>query len=588
MVCRDKLASTAIRHAPQRPTLYGATLLQSASVPAFLHSFSAWSQYHLPSALSGQAAADWPAPVYLSPDPFVNLLRAAATISGLTLLSRITGLVRETLVAATYGAGPMTDAFFVAFRLPNMLRRMFAEGAFTQAFVPILAQTRENSPEQTRDVLSAVATMLFWVLVLVVSIGVLAAPGLVSLVASGLRQDPQAFSIAVVMTRWVFPYILLISLVALSAAVLNLWKQFAVPAFAPVLLNLSMIGAALFLSPFFDPPILALAAGVMIGGIIQLAWQLPALARIGMLPRIRLSFWKAMKDPAVRRVIRNMAPVLLAVSVAQFSLIINTQIASWLAAGSVSWVTYGDRLMEFPTALLGIAMGTVLLPSLSQANAAGNQQRYSDLLDWGLRLALLLATPAMLGLALMARPLTALLYHYGAFSTQDLVMTAQTVSAYGAGLFALIAVRILAPGFFARQDVRTPVRIAISVLVFTQLMNLALVPWLAHAGLALSISLGAWLNAGWLLHGLKKRGAYRPRPGWPRFIGQVLLALLGLGALLAWGSQQFDWAALQAEPWLRGGIVLGLVLGGALLYFAILLALGLKPRQLLNPPKEDG
>ncbi|MDO4904710.1 MAG: murein biosynthesis integral membrane protein MurJ [Lautropia sp.] len=517
----------------------------------------------------------------------MNLLRAAATISGLTLLSRITGLIRETLVAATYGAGPMTDAFFVAFRLPNMLRRMFAEGAFTQAFVPILAQTKETHPEQTRDVLSAVATMLFWVLTLVVAIGVMAAPGLVWLVASGLRQDPEAFSIAVLMTRWLFPYILLISLVALAAAVLNLWKQFAVPAFAPVLLNLSMIGAALFLSRFFDPPILALAAGVMIGGVIQLAWQLPALAKIGMIPRIRLDFRRVIEDPTVRRVIKNMAPVLLAVSVAQFSLIINTQIASWLAPGSVSWVTYGDRLMEFPTALLGIAMGTVLLPSLSSANAAGNQQRYSDLLDWGLRLALLLATPAMLGLALLAKPLTALLYHYGAFSAHDLQMTAQTVTAYGAGLFALTAVRILAPGFFAKQDVRTPVKIAISVLVCTQLMNLALVPWLAHAGLALSISLGAWLNAGWLLRGLRKRGAYRPQAGWPRFVVQVLIALTALGALLTWGNQQFDWAALQAEPWLRGTIVLGLVVGGALVYFAVLLALGMKPKELIRPPKED-
>lgn len=517
----------------------------------------------------------------------VNLLRAAATISGITLLSRITGLIRETLVAATYGAGPLTDAFFVAFRLPNMLRRMFAEGAFTQAFVPILAQTKENDPAHTRDVLGAVATVLFWVLTLVVIAGVLAAPGLVWLVASGLRQDPEAYSIAVLMTRWIFPYILLISMVALAAAVLNLWKQFAVPAFAPVLLNLSMIGAALFLTPYFDPPILALAAGVMIGGIIQVVWQVPALVRIGMLPRIRLSFFKALKDPTVRRVMKNMAPVLLAVSVAQFSLIINTQIASWLAPGSVSWVTYGDRLMEFPTALLGIAMGTVLLPSLSQANAAGNQQRYSDLLDWGLRLALLLATPAMVGLALLAKPLTALLYHYGAFSAQDLTMTAHTVTAYGAGLFALTAVRILAPGFFARQDVRTPVKIGIGVLVCTQLLNLALVPWLAHAGLALSISLGAWLNAGWLLHGLKKRGAYRPQAGWPRFIVQVLVALTGLGLLLAWGAQHFDWVALQAEPWLRAAIVLGMVVGGAAVYFGILLALGMKPRQLIRPPRED-
>ena len=516
----------------------------------------------------------------------MNLLRAAATISGLTLVSRVLGLVRETLVASVYGAGPLTDAFFVAFRLPNMLRRLFAEGAFTQAFIPVLAQSQQESPQETRRVLDAVATMLFWVLTVVVAVGVVAAPGLVWLVASGLRQDAETFGIAVLMTRWMFPYILLISLVALAAAILNLSKRFAAPAFAPVLLNVSIILAALFLSRFFDPPVLALCAGVMIGGVLQLLWQVPSLVKIGLLPRIRFTPWKALKDPAVQRVLKNMAPTLLAVSVSQFSLIINTQIASWLAPGSVSWVSYGDRLIEFPTSLLGIAMGTLLLPSLSQANAAGNTQRYSDLLDWGLRLALLLATPAMVGLALMAKPLTALLFHYGAFSTHDLLMTSHTVRAYGAGLVALTAVRILAPGFFAKQDVRTPVKIAVTVLVCTQLMNLALAPWLAHAGLALSISLGAWLNAGWLLRGLKKRGSYIPRAGWRPFMLKVAVALAAMGVLLGFVSEYFDWGAMQSQPWLRIGLVLGMVVGGALLYFGLLMAMGLNIRQVMRPPAE--
>ena len=516
----------------------------------------------------------------------MNLLRAAATISGLTLVSRVLGLVRETLVASVYGAGPLTDAFFVAFRLPNMLRRLFAEGAFTQAFIPVLAQSQQESPQETRRVLDAVATMLFWVLTVVVAVGVVAAPGLVWLVASGLRQDAETFGIAVLMTRWMFPYILLISLVALAAAILNLSKRFAAPAFAPVLLNVSIILAALFLSRFFDPPVLALCAGVMIGGVLQLLWQVPSLVKIGLLPRIRFAPWQALKDPAVQRVLKNMAPTLLAVSVSQFSLIINTQIASWLAPGSVSWVSYGDRLMEFPTSLLGIAMGTLLLPSLSQANAAGNTQRYSDLLDWGLRLALLLATPAMVGLALMAKPLTALLFHYGAFSTHDLLMTSHTVRAYGAGLVALTAVRILAPGFFAKQDVRTPVKIAVTVLVCTQLMNLVLVPWLAHAGLALSISLGAWLNAGWLLRGLKKRGSYIPRAGWRPFMLKVAVALTAMGVLLGFVSEYFDWGAMQSQPWLRIGLVLGMVVGGALLYFGLLMAMGLNIRQVMRPPAE--
>ncbi|MGE0798130.1 MAG: murein biosynthesis integral membrane protein MurJ [Lautropia sp.] len=520
----------------------------------------------------------------------MNLLRAAATVSGLTLLSRITGLVRETLVAAAFGAGAMTDAFFVAFRLPNLLRRLFAEGAFVQAFVPILAETRNGEPDRTRTVVDAVATVLFWTLLLVVTVGVVAAPALVWLVASGLHQDPATYSVAISLTRWMFPYILLISLVALGSAILNLWRQFAVPAFAPVLLNLAFIFAATVLSRHFDPPIYAMAAGVLIGGIAQLLWQVPALARIGMLPRIRLAPWRALGDPTVRRILRNMAPALLAVSVAQISLIINTQIASWLAAGSVSWITFGDRLMEFPTALLGVAMATVLLPSLSQASADGDAAQYSAMLDWGLRLSLLLAAPAMVGLALLATPLTALLFHYGAFDPHDVAMTSRTVAAYGAGLFALTAVKILAPGFFAKQDVRTPLRIGIIVLICTQLFNAALVPLFGlfgypHAGLALAISLGAWLNAGWLLRGLRRRGLYVAAAGWPGFAVRVLIAVAVLAAALAIVEPRFDWIALRASPWLRAGLVLAIVAGGAALYFITLLATGLRPRQILRQPQ---
>jgi putative peptidoglycan lipid II flippase len=514
----------------------------------------------------------------------LNLLRAAATISGLTFISRVTGLIRETLVAATFGAGPMTDAFFVAFRLPNLLRRLFAEGAFTQAFVPILAETRAADPARTKAIVDSVATILFWTLLLVSAAGVLGAPYLVYLIASGLGDDPETFRIAVTLTRWMFPYILMISLVALSAGVLNLWHNFAVPAFAPVLLNLSFIFAALFLADYFDPPIYALAAGVVIGGIAQLAWQVPALHRIGMVPRIRFAPQRALRDPVVRRVLRNMGPAILAVSVAQFSLIINTQIASHLAPGSVSWISFGDRLMEFPTALLGIAMGTVLLPSLSQANAEGNHSQYSALLDWGLRLSLLLAAPAMVGLALLAEPLTALMFHYGAFSANDLTMTARTVGAYSVGLFALTAVKILAPGFFAKQDVKTPVKIAVSVLVVTQLLNLLFVPFLAHAGLALAISIGAWLNSGWLLFGLRRRGLFTPSRGWGGYSARVAVALLAMAAPLWYFNRHVDWAAMQAQPVERAALVLGLVAVGGIVYFVALLALGLRPRALLRQP----
>jgi putative peptidoglycan lipid II flippase len=297
-------------------------------------------------------------------------------------------------------------------------------------------------------------------------------------------------------------------MVALAAGVLNTWRQFAVPAFAPVLLNLSFIGAALFLSPHIDPPIYALAVGVVAGGVAQLALQVPALLRIGMLPRISANLREALRDADVRRIMRQMGPAVLSVSVAQISLIINTHIASRLGPGSVSWVSFADRLMEFPTAMLGVAIGTVLLPSLARANAAGKRQEYSAFLDWGLRLAALLALPCMIGMALMAEPLTALLFHYGRFDAQDLDMTSRAVLAYSIGLFGLIAVKILAPGFYGVQDVRTPFRIALIVLAITQGLNLIFVPVFAHAGLALSISVAALANAGLLLAGLMSRGIY--------------------------------------------------------------------------------
>ncbi len=404
----------------------------------------------------------------------MNLVRSAATVSGLTLLSRITGLVRENLTASIFGASALTDAFFVAFRLPNLLRRMFAEGAFSQAFVPILAAARERGDESTtRQLVDHVATVLFWALVAVSAAGVVGAPVLVWAMASGLAADPAVFESAVVMTRWMFPYILLISMVALAAGILNTWRQFAVPAFTPVLLNLSFIGAALGLSSRIDPPIYALAVGVVAGGVAQLAWQVPALLRIGMLPRIGGSLRVALADPQVRRILKQMGPAVLAVSVAQISLIVNTHIASRLGAGSVSWISFGDRLMEFPTALLGVAMGTVLLPSLSRAHAAHRADEYSALLDWGLRLAALLSLPCMVGLALMSTPLTALLFHYGRFDANDLEMTQRTVLAYSAGLIGLVCVKILAPGFYGKQDVRTPFKIALVVLAATQLLNCA-------------------------------------------------------------------------------------------------------------------
>ncbi|UCE32968.1 MAG: murein biosynthesis integral membrane protein MurJ [Burkholderiales bacterium] len=491
-------------------------------------------------------------------------------------------LLAPSAFLAVFGASALTDAFFVAFRLPNLLRRLFAEGAFQQAFVPILAEARNTGAENSRRLLDHVASVLFWALLAVTLLGVVGAPALVYLIAGGLADEPASFAAAVTMTRWMFPYILLISLVALAGGILNTWQRFALPAFTPVLLNLCFIAAALLLAPRFDPPVYALAVGVMAGGLAQLAIQLPALSRLGLLPRIGIRLGAALRDPLVRRMLTNMAPAVLAVSVAQISLVINTNIASRLTTGSVSWISYADRLMEFPTALLGVALGTVLLPSLSRAHADGDPQAYSGLLDWGLRLVVLLALPCMAGMAVMAEPLTAMLFHYGRFSDTDLAMTRLAVSAYAAGLIGLIAIKILAPGFYARQDMRTPVRIALLVLVGTQLMNLVLVPWLAHAGLALAISVGAWLNAGLLLAGLLRRGVYRPAPGWRAFCARVLAAVSAMTVTVFAINSRFDWVAMQAEPLLRIGAALGIVALGGACYGLVLLVVGIRPKHFLR------
>ncbi len=512
----------------------------------------------------------------------MNLLRAASLVSFLTLLSRVTGLVREQLLASLFGASAWTDAYQVAFRIPNLLRRLFAEGAFSQAFVPLLAQSRaREGDETTRRLIDAVATVLFWALLVTCVIGVAASPILVWLMASGLAQ----FDGAVLMTRWMFPYIGCMSLVALSAGILNTWKRFAVPAVTPVLLNLAVIASAWFLSPWFKrwgiEPIYSLAVGVMVGGVLQLAVQVPALLHIACLPRIGLTaaaVTSAWRHPGVGRVLRQMAPALLGVSVAQLSLLINTQIASHTGEGAVSWLTYADRLMEFPTGLLGVALGVVLLPQLSAADAKSDAATYSGLLDWGLRLTLLLALPCAVALLVFPTALVAGLYHYGAFTAVDVAKTVGALRGYGVGLLGLIAIKILAPGFYARQDVRTPVKIAIVVLACTQLMNLILVPHLGFAGLAWSIGLGALLNAAWLFVGLRRAGLYRPAPGWGRYCLQVGGATAMLGAVLATATYAFDWIVLREQPLLRLAALFGTLAVAALVYGAILWLVGLRLR----------
>jgi putative peptidoglycan lipid II flippase len=504
----------------------------------------------------------------------MNLLKALVTVSGMTLLSRILGFVRDFVIARTFGAGMMTDAFFVAFKLPNLLRRLFAEGAFSQAFVPILGEYRnKKGEEETKRLVDHVATLLFLALIVVTALGVVAAPVLVYISAPGFAADTDKFELTVSLTRITFPYILFMSLVALAGGILNTWSRFALPAFTPVLLNRSFIGMALFAAPWFDPPVLALGWAVFLGGVLQLALQLPSLSRIGMLPRFALDW----KDEGVRRVMYLMAPALLGVSVSQVSLLINTIFASFLGPGSVSWLYYADRLMEFPAGMLGVALGTILLPSLSKYHASNNGDEYSKMLDWGLRLTLMLAAPAAVGLALLSVPLITTLFFHGAFTASDVFNTREALIAYSFGLLGLILVKVLAPGFYARQNIRTPVRIALISLFATQAMNLAFVWHLKHAGLALAIGLAACLNAGLLYRGLRQHGIYTPQAGWLKFYAKLVAALLVMGAGLWLGcGKEADWLAYGVME--RAIRLTALVICGAAIYFATLWGLGFRLR----------
>ncbi|MFA9217350.1 MAG: murein biosynthesis integral membrane protein MurJ [Sphingomonadaceae bacterium] len=507
----------------------------------------------------------------------MNLLKTLAAISSMTMLSRITGLLRDILFARAFGAGGLTDAYNVAFRIPNLLRRLFAEGAFSQAFVPILSEYRnQQSPEATRQLADHVGSTLVWATLIVSGIGIVAAPSLLLLVASGLA--PADFDAAVWMTRLMFPYIAFMAFVALAGGILNTWNQFKIPAFTPVLLNISSILASLFLQQHLEQPIYAMAIAVFVGGVLQVAIQVPALMKIGMLPRLSWNPAFGLRDAGVRRVLKKMGPAVFAVSSAQISLLINTSIASRLSEGSISFLTYADRLMEFPTALLGVALGTILLPSLSKANSKGDKEEYSSLLDWGLRLTFLLAMPAAVGLATLAEPLIATLFQNGKFSAAAAHASAQPLIAYSVGLLGIILVKTLAPAFYAQQDIKTPVRIAIGVLVATQLMNLMFVPQLAVAGLALSISLGACLNASFLFAGLRKRRIYVPQPGWPVFFAKLVIACALMGATAWFSAAQVNWLAMHHQVLLRAGALFVVISVSGAVYFGALLAMGFRFR----------
>lgn len=505
----------------------------------------------------------------------MNLLAVLLRLSSTTMFSRVLGFIRDAVVARFFGAGTAMDAFVVAFRLPNMLRRIFAEGAFSQAFVPILAEYKQNkSPEATAEFVQYVAGILSFVLCIITAIGILSAPFIIWLTANGYVNDgTDRFELSVSLLRIVFPYIFLISLSSFVGSILNTYGRFSIPAFTPVLLNISFIVFAIFGLPYFQPPIMALGWAVLVGGVLQLAFQLPWLFRLGFLKLPKFSY----KHKVVNHVIRQMIPSIIGSSAAQLSLVINTIFASYLVAGSVSWMYYADRLMELPSGVVGAALGTILLPGLSKHAASENTEEFSALLDWGLRLCVLLILPAAIGLAILSFPLIATLFMYGKFSTHDAQMTQYALMAYAVGLPAMIMTKIFAPGFYAQKNVKTPVRIALISLATTQLFNLIFVWKLQHVGLALALGLGACVNAGLLFLLLRMRGIYQPKAGWKRYLQKIVVALIVMSAGLFTTQYLLNLEWQHASGSLKAMQLTLLLIIAIVLYFSTLGVLGLRP-----------
>jgi putative peptidoglycan lipid II flippase len=505
-----------------------------------------------------------------------RLLKSTASVGAFTFLSRVLGFVRDMMIARLFGAGAGTDAFFVAFKIPNFLRRLFAEGAFSQAFVPVLSEYKtQREHEELRRLADHVAGTLGVVLFLVTLVGVVTAPVLVMIFAPGFIGDPGKYGLTVDLLRITFPYLLFVSLTALAAGILNTFGRFGVPAVTPVFLNLSMIGAALWLAPRMAEPVTALAWGVFIAGVAQLLFQIPFLARVRVLPRPRWGW----RHEGVQRVLRLMLPAIFGSSVAQINLLFDTLLASFLVTGSVSWLYYSDRLMEFPLGVFGIALATVLLPSLSRQHAEASREGFSNTLDWGLRWVMVIGVPAGVGLLVLAGPMLTTLFQYREFTTHDVEMARLSLMAYSVGLLPFILIKVLAPGFFSRQDTRTPVRIGVIAMLTNMVLNVILIFPLAHAGLALATSLAAFLNAALLYRALRREQVYVPGAGWSALLLRVGAASAVMGGLLWYGSGElsawYAWGAAERSA----RLLLWIALGGVA-YLAVVWLLGLRPRHL--------
>jgi len=519
-----------------------------------------------------------------------KLVKSTLTVGSMTLISRVLGLARD-MVFARLGINAGMDAFFVAFKIPNFMRRLFAEGAFAQAFVPVLSEYKaQREQAEVKALVDRVAGTLAGVLGLLVLVCVLASPAVVLLFAPGFWSDPLKFDLTAYMLRFTFPYLLFMALVAFAAGILNSYGRFAAAAFAPVWLNVVLIGVALLVAPGLEQPVIALSWGVLAAGFVQLAFLLPALRRIRLLPRPR---WRP-KDPGVRKIMKLMVPGIIGSSVSQINLLLDTLLASFLITGSISWLYYADRLVEFPLGIFGIALATVILPVLSRAHANGSAAAFSDTVDAGLRWVLLIGVPAAVGLIILSGPAVSTLFQYGDFQQRDVDMASLALVVYGLGLPGFMLVKVLAPAFFARQDTRTPVRIAIRAMVSNMVMNILFVVPLvllevpgAHAGLALATSLASYINAGLLYRQLREDDVFQPKPGWPRLLGQLLFGISVMVAVVSWGAPDRDlWAGMsgaqrsaQISVWIAAGV--------ASYLFALRLA-GMRLSILWSPAAKSG
>jgi len=517
--------------------------------------------------------------------PRRGLMRSSLVTGSMTMLSRVLGLVRDLVLAHVMGAGGSADAFFLAFKIPNFFRRLFSEGAFSQAFVPVLSEYRQKgSHAAVQELVNRVAACLGSVLLLVVVLGVVGAPVVATLFASGFTKDAEKFSLLIDLIRITFPYLLLISLTGFAGAVLNSYDRFAIPAFTPVLLNVCMILAALFAAPLFADPAFALAWGVLAAGVLSLMFQLPFLQRIHLLPRPQMNW----QDPGVRRIMTLMVPALFGVSISQINLMLDSIIASWLPDGSVGWLFYSDRLVELPLGVFAIAIATVIMPSLSRQHAASSPEQFSKILDWAIKLILLIALPATVALVILAEPIIITLFQHGKLTLFDAMMSARSLQAYALGLLGFMLIKVLAPGYFARQDMKTPVRIGmISIAAnigFKMILVMPLLYWfgLGHVGLALATAMAAYVNAGLLFRGLRRAGVYVPSAQWGSLwlrygLVNLAMALVLLVLLLVWN----DWAVWAW--WQRVAHLSLMCAAGAVTYVVGLWLVGVRARDFKSP-----